>query len=556
MISKFFSRFGWAARIVVVVGVIGTFAALTNPPDRFFEIAKNLEIFASLYKEVNNLYVDNINPNLLMRTGADAMLNSLDPYTNYIPEDEVENFRTQNTGQYGGIGAVTRQFGTRTVVTMVYEGFPAAKGGLKIGDEIIKMDQVPLATITMEEANRLMRGQLGTPVTLTILRPGNSTPFALEFKRDKIKVSNVPFFGMADAATGYIQLTDFTPDAGREVKDALVNLKSKGAKAIIIDLRGNPGGLLFEAVNICNLFLPKDKTVVFTKGKLPDSNITYKTLNAPVDLSIPVAVLVNRGSASAAEIVAGTLQDYDRAVVIGEKSFGKGLVQIQRDLTYQAKIKITTAKYYTPSGRCIQVLDYSHRRADGSVASVPDSLKKEFKTSRGRQVFDGGGIDPDVALVSDETPAIIPALFNGGFLFDFATHYALAHPTIAPAAEFRLSAAEYEEFVQWMQNKTYTYTSPLESALEEVEKTAYAEKYAADLSPQLKAVRKNLQESRKKDLWTYQDQIAAYLEEEIVSRYYLERGMTEVGFQRDLELKKAINVLADNKQFRKILNQN
>jgi carboxyl-terminal processing protease len=361
---------------------------------------------------------------------------------------------------------------------------------------------------------------------------------------------------MADPATGYIQLTDFTPDAGREVKDALVNLKSKGAKAIIIDLRGNPGGLLFEAVNICNLFLPKDKTVVFTKGKLPDSNITYKTLNAPVDLSIPVAVLVNRGSASAAEIVAGTLQDYDRAVVIGEKSFGKGLVQIQRDLTYQAKIKITTAKYYTPRGRCIQVLDYSHRRADGSVASVPDSLKKEFKTSRGRQVFDGGGIDPDVALVSDETPAIIPALFNGGFLFDFATHYALAHPTIAPAAEFRLSAAEYEEFVQWMQNKTYTYTSPLESALEEVEKTAYAEKYAADLSPQLKAVRKNLQESRKKDLWTYQDQIAAYLEEEIVSRYYLERGMTEVGFQRDLELKKAINVLADNKQFRKILNQN
>jgi carboxyl-terminal processing protease len=540
---------------VAAFALIGVLA-FTAIPDRYFEIAKNLEIFASLFKEVNTLYVDDINPNELMRTGADAMLNSLDPYTNYIPEDEVENFRTQNTGQYGGIGAVTRQFGNRTVVTMVYEGFPAAKSGLKIGDEILKMDQVSLSTITMDEANRLMRGQLGTPVTLTVLRPGNPTPFPIEFKRDKIKVSNVPFFGMVDATTGYVQLTDFTPDAGREVRDAVVALKEKGAKSIVIDLRGNPGGLLFEAVNICNLFLPKDKTVVVTKGKLPDSNITYKTLNAPLDLSIPVAVLVNRGSASAAEIVAGTLQDYDRAVVIGEKSFGKGLVQIQRDLTYQAKIKITTAKYYTPSGRCIQVLDYSHRRADGSVASVPDSLKKEFKTSRGRPVFDGGGIDPDVTLASDETPAIIPALFNGGFLFDFATHYALAHPAIAPAAEFRLSAAEYEEFVQWMQNKTYTYTSPLESALEEVEKTAQTEKYADDLSPQLNAVRKNLQESRKKDLWTYQHQIASYLEKEIVSRYYLERGMTEVGFQRDRELKKAIAVLADTKEYRKMLNLN
>lgn len=556
MFTTFRSKHRVSLAVVALLAVVFGLAALSPPADRFFEIAKNLEIFASLYKKVNELYVDDINPNALMRTGADAMLNSLDPYTNYIPEDEVENFRTQNTGQYGGIGAVTRQFGARTVVTMVYEGFPAAKGGLKIGDEILKMDQVSLATITMEEANRLMRGQLGTPVTLTIQRPGTPAPFALEFKRDRIKVNNVPFFGMVDATTGYVKLTDFTPDAGREVKDAVVSLREKGAKAVVLDLRGNPGGLLFEAVNICNIFLPKEKTVVITKGKLPDSNITYKTLNAPVDLMIPVVVLMNRGSASAAEIVAGTLQDYDRAVVIGEKSFGKGLVQIQRDLTYQSKVKITTAKYYTASGRCIQVLDYAHRRADGSVASVPDSLKKEFKTSRGRKVFDGGGIDPDVALPSEETPAIIPALFNGGFLFDFATAYALRHPTIAPASQFRLTATEYQEFVQWMQGKKYEYTSPLEVALQELEKQAALEKSTDDLGQQISAVRKNLQESRKKDLLVYQEQIAAYLEEEIVARYYLEKGMTEVGFQRDPELKKALEVLADTKQYRKILNQN
>lgn len=556
MFTPFRSKLRFSLAAAALISVVLGLVALSPPADRYFEIAKNLEIFASLYKRVNELYVDDVNPNTLMRTGADAMLNSLDPYTNYIPEDEVENFRTQNTGQYGGIGAVTRQFGNRTVVTMVYEGFPAAKGGLKIGDEILKMDQVSLSTITMEEANRLMRGQLGTPVTLTIQRPGTPAPFTIEFTRDRIKVSNVPFFGMVDATTGYVQLTDFTPDAGREVKDAVLSLKQKGAKAIVLDLRGNPGGLLFEAVNICNLFLPKEKTVVVTKGKLPDANITYKTLNAPVDLMIPVAVLMNRGSASASEIVAGTLQDYDRAVVIGEKSFGKGLVQIQRDLTYQSKVKITTAKYYTPSGRCIQVLDYAHRRADGSVASVPDSLKKEFKTSRGRKVFDGGGIDPDIAIATEETPAIIPALFNGGFLFDFATQYALKHATIAPASEFRLSATDYQEFVQWMQDKTYTYTSPLEVALQTLEKQAAAEKNADDIRPELKALRKNLEESRKKDLFTYREQITAYLEEEIVARYYLEKGMTEVGFQRDAELKKAIELLADSRQYRKILNLN
>ncbi len=327
---------------ISVAALVGI--SFTPPAERYFEIAKNLDIFASLFKEVNALYVYDVNPNQLMRVGIDAMLVSLDPYTNFIAEDEVETYRTLNTGQYGGIGAVTRVIGDRTLVTMVYEGFPAAKNGLKIGDEIIRMNEVELASLTIEEANRLMRGQIGTGVSLTVRRIGAPELLTLNFKREKIKISNVPYYGMVGDNVGYVQLTDFTPDAGKEVRNAVVKLKEEGAKGIVLDLRGNPGGLLFEAVNICNIFIPKGKPVVTTKGKVRDSNISYETLNNPVDLEIPLTVLINRGSASASEIVAGTLQDYDRAVVVGEKSFGKGLVQLSRPLSYNSQVKITTAK--------------------------------------------------------------------------------------------------------------------------------------------------------------------------------------------------------------------
>lgn len=553
MFNSFYRKPGSRFRVAVIAACFLALLAFVKPGDRYFEIAKNLEVFASLYRGINEFYVDPINPNTLMKTGADAMLGSLDPYTNYIPEDEVENFRTENTGQYGGIGALTRRFGNRTVVTMIFEGFPAAKGGLKIADEILKIDQVALATITMDEANRLMRGQTGAPVTLTVKRPGAPQPVVLEFKRDQIKVNNVPFFGMVDATTGYVQLTDFTMQAAQEVKEAVQSLKGKGATSLVLDLRGNPGGLLMEAVNICNLFIPKGMKVVFTRGKLPDANITYETLNAPFDLDIPVAVLINRNSASASEIVAGTLQDYDRAVVLGEKSFGKGLVQMQRDLTYKSKVKITTAKYYTPSGRCIQVLDYTHRRADGSVASVPDNLKKEFATSRGRKVYDGGGIEPDIAIRAEGLPPVVFALIDGGFLFDFATEYTLRHTTILPASQFQLRPAEYQEFVKWLTGKDFRYTSPLETALDALEREAAREKYLTEITPQIHAVRKNLEEGRLKDVWTYQEQITAFLETEIAARYYLEKGVTEVGFYRDQELKKAVAILADLRQYRQIL---
>ncbi len=538
---------------VCVVMVSLVLLSFTPPAERYFEIAKNLDVFASLFKEVNALYVDEINPNKTIRTGIDAMLASLDPYTNFISEDEVEDFRTLNTGQYGGIGAVTRMFNNRTVVTMVNENYPAYKNGLKIGDEVLKMNGIELSKLTLEEANHLMRGQVGTSVKLTVKRMGKENPFDIEFKREKIKISNVPYFGMVSTDVGYVQLTEFTPDAGKEVKNALVSLKEKGARYMILDLRGNPGGLLMESVNICNLFIPKGKKVVDTKGKVENSNITYETLNSPIDLEIPVVVLINRGSASASEIVAGTLQDYDRAVILGERSYGKGLVQIPRPLSYNSQVKITTAKYYTPTGRCIQVLDYSHRREDGSVASIPDSLKKEFITSRGRKVFDGGGIEPDITLEAEEAAIISQILYGNGFIFDYATLYAFNHPSIANAKDFSLTNQEYAEFENWMKTKTYTTQSPIEEELAGLTDEAKREKFYEDLKPQLDQIKSRLADSKKTELSRHKDQIKKLLEREIVSRYYFEKGTVETGFKYDREVKAAMDILHNQTEYKKIL---
>lgn len=543
-------------KIVGVCVVIVSFVLLsfTPPAERYFEIAKNLDIFASLFKEVNSLYVDELNPNKTIRTGIDAMLNSLDPYTNFISEDEVEDFRTLNTGQYGGIGALTRQIYNRTVVTMVYENYPAYKNGLRIGDEVLKMDGIELSRITVEEANHLMHGQVGTNVKLTVKRMGQPNPIDLEFKREKIKISNVPYFGMMSDDTGYIQLTEFTPDAGKEVKNALIKLKEQGAKYLILDLRGNPGGLLLESVNICNLFIPKGKKVVDTKGKVENSNITYETLNAPVDLEIPLTVIINRGSASASEIVAGTLQDYDRAIVLGERSFGKGLVQVGRPLSYNSQVKITTAKYYTPTGRCIQVLDYTHRREDGSVGSIPDSVKKEFRTSRGRKVYDGGGIDPDIKVVVQDMATITQVIYSKGFIFDYATEYAFNHQTLADAKNFSLSDKEYQDFISWMKDKSYTVQSPVEIELNELIEEAKQEKVYDDVKPQLDQIRLRLSEARKNELIYNKDQIKKLIEREIVSRYYFEKGSVENSFKHDQEVKAAMQVLHNQSEYKKILN--
>ena len=541
--------------LVLVAVVLGFFFFSFAPPvDRYFEIAKNLDIFATLFREVNAFYVDDVNPNKLMRTGIDAMLNSLDPFTNYIPDDEVEDYRTLNTGQYGGIGAVTREINNKMIVVMMYEGYPAFRGGLKIGDEVLKMDEVILSNLKDDEANHLMRGQVGTSLSLTVKRYGVREPIKLDLRREKIKISNVPYFGMVSNDIGYVELVDFTPDAGKEVRNAVAAMKELGAKGIILDLRGNPGGLLLEAVNICNIFIPKGKHVVSTKGKIPDNNINYETLNATTDLEIPVVVLINRGSASASEIVAGTLQDYDRAVVIGEKSYGKGLVQLSRPLSYNAQIKITTAKYYTPTGRCIQVIDYSHRRADGSVTSVPDSLKKAFKTTHGRIVYDGGGIDPDIAMESQDMAAITQTLLTSGFIFDYSTVYVSKHASIGEARNFSLTDFEYQEFVNWVKTKELNYKSPLEIQMSQLKAAAKNERLYDELKPQIEQIQSRLSEGHKNDMSTFKDQIKSLLEEEIVGRYYLERGQSEVSFKDDSEMKKAIEVLNNLTLYKKTLN--
>ncbi|HTE34868.1 MAG TPA: S41 family peptidase [Chryseolinea sp.] len=538
---------------VLFVSLLAAFA-FSKPAERYFEIAKNLDIFATLFKEVNALYVDEVNPNKLVRTGIDAMLTSLDPYTNYIPEDEVEDFRTTNTGQYGGIGAITREIGKRTVVTMIMEGYGAQKGGLKIGDEVLKIGDVELSKLSREESGQLMKGQVGTPVSLTVKRIGVDKPVKLEFKREKIKLNNVPYYGMVNNDIAYVQLTDFTPDAAKEVKNAITALKEQGAKGIILDLRGNPGGLLIEAVNITNLFLPKGQIVVSTKGKIPENNLNYETLNTPIDTEIPVSVLINRGSASASEIVAGTLQDYDRGVIIGEKSYGKGLVQVSRPLSYNSQLKVTTAKYYTPTGRCIQVLDYTHRRDDGSVGSIPDSLKREFKTTHGRVVFDGGGIDPDIKTDAKEAHVLTQVLFEKGFIFDFAAQYAFNHPEPVEARTFSLSNEDYQQFVTWMKDKNYTYKSYLEYQLQQFTDEAKKEKYYTDLKGQIDQVHTRIAENKKNELALYRDEIKMLLEEEIVSHYHLERGGIEAGFKYDNDIKTASALLHDAAQYKKVLN--
>jgi carboxyl-terminal processing protease len=538
--------------ILVLVVALGV--SSTQPAERYFEIAKNLDIFATLFKEVNALYVDEINPNKLVRTGIDAMLVSLDPYTNYIPEDEVEDFRTTNTGQYGGIGAVTREIGRRTVVTMIMEGYGAQKGGLRIGDEILEIDDIDLSKLTREESSQLMKGQVGTPVSLTVKRRGQAQPVRLGFKREKIKLNNVPYAGMVDNDIAYIQLSDFTPDAAKEVRNALVSLREKGATGVILDLRGNPGGLLIEAVNISNLFIPKGKLVVSTKGKIPENNLNYETLNLPVDIDMPVVVLINRGSASASEIVAGTLQDYDRGVIIGEKSYGKGLVQVSRPLSYNSQLKVTTAKYYTPTGRCIQVLDYTHRRDDGSVGSIPDSLKRVFKTTNGRTVYDGGGVDPDLTTDTDETHALTQVLFEKGYLFDFAADYAYNHPDTVDARKFTIDNAAYQEFVSWMKGKNYSYRSYLEYELQQFVDEAKKEKYYTELKPQLDMVQSRIADSKKNELILYREEIKKIIEQEIVSHYHLEKGSIESGFKYDGDIRRASALLHDVAQYKKILN--
>ena len=551
--GRFKTKTGW---LILTVMVAGGFLAFNPPSDKYFEITKNLDIFATLYKEINTYYVDEVDPNKLIKTGINAMLESLDPYTNYIPEDDIEDYRTMTTGQYGGIGALIGTRNGKNMIIMPYEGFPAHDAGLKIGDEIIMVDGINVKDKAYTDISKLLRGQANSKLSIAVRRHGNEELITVEMTREKITIDNVQYHGMVADDVGYIKLTDFTTNAGKEVKNAVVELKEQGAQKFILDLRDNPGGLLNEAVNVSNIFVPKGSEIVSTKGKMTDWNKTYKALNPSVDTEMPLVVLTSRSSASASEIVAGVVQDYDRGVLVGQKTFGKGLVQATRPLTYNSQLKVTTAKYYIPSGRCIQAIDYSHRNDDGSVGKVPDSLKVAFKTRNGRTVYDGGGVDPDIVVNLEYLAPIAVSLISKGLIFDYATEYHYTHPTIAPSREFKLSDEEYQKFVYWLKDKDYDYTTRVESSIDDLIETAKKEKYYEDIDEQIYSLKEKVQHNKDTDLQKFKADIKQILEEEISSRYYLRKGVVETSFSSDETINAAVEVLNDKPRYTEILQNN
>ncbi|ALD21800.1 S41 family peptidase [Hymenobacter sp. DG25A] len=521
--------------------------------ERYFEIAKNLDIFATLFKEVNTYYVDEVPPSKLVKTGIDAMLKSLDPYTNYIPEDDIEDFRTMTTGQYGGIGAVVVKRANKTVVQAAYEGYPAQKAGLLPGDEILNINGVSLEKKTNSDISKLLKGQANSQVKLMVTRYGQDAPVEVNITRDKIQVDNVPYYGMLTSDIGYFQLAGFTVDAGKEVRLAVSKLKEQGAKKIVFDIRDNPGGLLNEAVNISNLFVDKGLDIVSTKGKVTEWNKTYKALDTPLDTQIPIAIITSNRSASASEIVSGVLQDYDRAVLVGERTFGKGLVQATRPLSYNSQLKVTTAKYYIPSGRCIQEIDYSHRADDGSLGKFPDSLRTAFKTQTGRTVFDGGGVAPDVEVQEQDVAEITRLLLQKNYVFDYATRYRAEHTSIPPARDFKLSDAEYQKFIQFLQGKDISYSTEVEKSLADVVKKAKEEKHYDDVKNELEAIRRKVSTNKSNDLIRFKPEIREFLEQEIVSRYYFQKGSIEASFDDDPNILAAVQVLNEPNRYAALL---
>jgi len=490
----------------------------------------------------------------LTKTAIDAMLTSLDPYTNYISESEIEDFKIMTTGEYGGIGAFIRNEGEDILISEPYENFPAQKADLRAGDILLEIDGKIVKGKRSDQISDILKGQPGTELKLKIKRPGTEAILEKTIKREVIKIENVPYYGMIDEKIGYIKLTSFTETASKEVKDAFVDLKNnKGMEALVFDLRGNGGGLLREAVNIVNFFVDKGQDVVATKGKIPESNKTLKALNAPLDLNIPLVVLVDQGSASASEIVAGSLQDLDRAVIIGQKTFGKGLVQQTRPLSYNAQLKVTVAKYYTPSGRCIQKIDYSRKDSTGKAIQIADSLITEFKTKNGRTVYDGEGITPDVLVKEISFSPISIALVTKNHLFDYATKFRIENEKIDAADKFELSDNHYNDFSKFLQGKDYDYTTRSEQNLEELKKVAIDEKYYDEIEKEYDALKKRIYHNKSEDLINFKSEIKELLENEIVSRYFFQKGRILNSFRYDMEMAKAKEVLKNKELSASIL---
>lgn len=517
-----------------------------GPADNYFEISKNIEIFTSLYRELNVYYVDETRPGDLMKKGIDAMLSSLDPYTVYYPESKIEDYQFMTTGQYGGIGALIQTIDGEVVISEPYEGFAAAKAGLRAGDVIVEVDGKSISGKTQDEISDILKGQAGTGVKINFRRPGTDGLQQVELKREDIKIPDVPFYDMIDEQTGYIRLTGFTQSASNEVRNAFRDLKDKrGMQRLILDLRGNGGGLLKEAVNIVNFFVPKGTEIVSTKGKIEEWNRNHSALNEPLDASMPLVVLVDGMSASASEIVAGALQDLDRAVVVGTETFGKGLVQQTKDLSYNTKLKLTVAKYYIPSGRCIQRLDYSHKDESGKANSVPDSLIKPFKTLKGRPVFDGRGIMPDVAVEAQTMSHILNGLLTNNIIFKYATDFRSKTDSLTSAPEtFALSDQNYDEFKNLALKHEFKYNTDTELAFEELKAIAQEEKYLAGAENDFDELFAKIRPKKETDLDKFKGEIKEFLENEIVSRYYFQNGRIRYDLKHDPAVKRSLEVLS------------
>ncbi|MDG1426808.1 MAG: S41 family peptidase [Flavobacteriales bacterium] len=520
--------------------------------DNYFEIAKHLDIFTTLYKELNTFYVDETIPGDLMKKGIDEMLKSLDPYTTYIPETEIEDFKFMTTGQYGGIGAMITTMDDYVIISEPYEGFPAQKSGLMAGDKILEINGLSAKSKTTEEVSKILKGQPNTSVNLLIERKNNSTPFEVTFNREKVSVPSIPYSDFIDDGIGYIRLRSFTRNCALELKNSILELKkNQNLTGLILDLRSNPGGLLNESVDIVNLFIDKGEEVVSTRGKIKSWDKKYIANKNPLDSDVPLVVLINSSSASASEIVSGSIQDLDRGVIIGQRSYGKGLVQQTRKLSYNSQLKLTVAKYYIPSGRCIQALDYSHRNQDGSVGKIPDSLMTTYKTRNGRMVKDGGGILPDIVINKDKYGMIIGSLVKERLFFNYATDYRLLHDSIPP--NFIFNESDFIDFTKYIKDKDYSYQTETEKVLAELKKQAEKEKYFTSFSVEYDSLFNKMINNKSDDLLNSKDDIKQILTGEIMSRYFYQKGRILAGLSFDNEVVEAIKILKDTEKYQYIL---
>ncbi|MEN8156414.1 MAG: S41 family peptidase [Bacteroidota bacterium] len=543
-------------RNIIITGVVVLLISVgfTSIRNKDMELVKNLDIYYTLFRELNMFYVDETDPEELVTTSINAMLSSLDPYTTYIPESDMDDFKFQTTGEYGGIGSLIRRSGDYTIIADPYKGFPAAKAGLWAGDKILEVDGKSIKGKAIKSVSDQLKGKPGTEFVITVERYGEEQPLEFTLVREKISINNVPYWGMLNDHTGYIRLSNFTTGAGREVENALNNLKDEhGMQSLVLDLRANPGGLLIEAVRICNLFVDKGELIVNTHGKVEQWDSEYVTRKEPLDRDIPLVVLINRGSASASEIVAGALQDLDRAVIVGQRTFGKGLVQTSRPLKYNAQLKVTTAKYYIPSGRCIQALDYSNRNEDGSVGAVPDSLISEYETDNGRLVYDGGGIQPDFEVIPEMLSEITLQLYGQLMFFDYATIFRSEHEAIGPAATFTISDENYNSFKSFVESKEFDFKTASEKALNELVSVAKREKYYDLSAEEFSNLEEKLSHNNLQDLETFEKEIRQILTEEIINRYHYLGGRILAQIQEDVQLEKATSILNEPGAVKEIL---